>query len=612
MAFDLKGELKKILSEGASIYDVPSSLKLYSRDQGEVPGVLEHLLLKKAWPHLVVQPHTEADIVRTINFAHRKGLALIPRGAGTFGFGGAVPTQGGIVLDLAPLQEIEEINVEEGTITAKAGARWADLEKALQMGNLSLRTYPSSWFSTVGGGVATGGYGIGSTAFGHLQEQVVSLKVITPRGEVRQLRPQNLEFRYFFGTEGQMGVIWEITLKAREKPLGPFPFLLHFGSGGDEEALQFAAQSKKDSFKPYHMKYLDAGRMQQINKLLTELGHESPFKEQPSLLLNFDTPEEANAFSSYVPRFGLLQAPAYQAHYLWQERLFPLRIKRLGPGIMAAELILPLAKVPGFLKKAATEGRRFGVELTSEAHFLDKENALVLLTYTYTSLKGINQLFKAGLSLQLTYLGISLGGRPYGIGIWNTPLLKYRFGQAMKELQKFKVQVDPEGIFNPGKFFSAPARLYQAPPLKLGLKALKSAAPIQRWFEAKSLKTSLDLDVVKQAFRLCSRCGNCIPVCPAYLYTKDERTTARGKLMLFGEILNGKYSTEEAQVLFMCMHCHACTDVCQSNLELVPIWDELERRIAEKLGKDEEMIKRFVEAVEEGGFMEGRTTHAHG
>ncbi len=51
------------------------------------------------------------------------------------------------------------------------------------------------------------------------------------------------------------------------------------------------------------------------------------------------------------------------------------------------------------------------------------------------------------------------------------------------------------------------------------------------------------------------------------------------------------------------MHCAACSDVCQSRLDLVPVWDELERRVEAKFGKDTERVARFVKSVEEKKIM---------
>jgi Fe-S oxidoreductase len=104
---------------------------------------------------------------------------------------------------------------------------------------------------------------------------------------------------------------------------------------------------------------------------------------------------------------------------------------------------------------------------------------------------------------------------------------------------------------------------------------------------------------------LCSKCGSCIPVCPAYIETGDERTTARGKLQLgLAMMKNQELSVDAAQMLFLCMHCGACTDVCQSRLDLVPVWDDLERRVEQRFGKPKEKVNEFFESVESKKIME--------
>jgi Fe-S oxidoreductase len=90
-----------------------------------------------------------------------------------------------------------------------------------------------------------------------------------------------------------------------------------------------------------------------------------------------------------------------------------------------------------------------------------------------------------------------------------------------------------------------------------------------------------------------------VGVCPAYMLTKDERVTARGKLLTARSIANGaNISPEHAHLTFLCMRCKACEQVCQSKLSLVPLYEEMEKRLAATHGKDDEQVRRFIEAAE--------------
>jgi Fe-S oxidoreductase len=107
----------------------------------------------------------------------------------------------------------------------------------------------------------------------------------------------------------------------------------------------------------------------------------------------------------------------------------------------------------------------------------------------------------------------------------------------------------------------------------------------------------LDFELTTHA---CAKCGNCIAVCPAYLVTKDEAVTAKGKIALAKKLSEGKDITpEEAAKAFMCMKCKACEEICQTNLELMTLWDTLEKKIESRYGRPEKDIIEFLKKVDE-------------
>jgi glycolate oxidase iron-sulfur subunit len=108
---------------------------------------------------------------------------------------------------------------------------------------------------------------------------------------------------------------------------------------------------------------------------------------------------------------------------------------------------------------------------------------------------------------------------------------------------------------------------------------------------------SLDFELTTHA---CAKCGNCIAVCPAYLVTGNEEVTAKGKIALAIKLIEGrKVTKEEAENVFMCMHCKACEEICQTNLELMMLWDSLEKKVEAKFGRPEEKIAEFLKKVDD-------------
>ena len=608
MKADISG-LRSVLTSRSRVINDPSSLSLYAFDHGDVPEGLRKRVIPHTEPEVAVQPGAVEDLQAVIRYGLEKNVPLVPRGASTFGMGGAVPHQGGILLDFSAFREICDFDPEAMTLRVSAGCRWPDAAQYLEARGMELRAYPTSWFSTVGGWASTGGVGIGCTRYGNFHGMVRALTVVKPTGEVRKLTSANPEMQYYLGTEGQMGAIWDITFEVRKRPAVTRPIVLLFDSPA--AALE-CAKEVLASFAPYHLKFLSASRMHEINHLLREehpeLQRDREMPERDALLMCFE--ENTDAFRRWTQSKALMPVTDFRAHYLWGERMFPLRVKRIAPGLLASEVILPIGRVAEYAARAQDLGRRFNVEMAFECYFLNDGTALALPVYTFRTGGVVDEAFKASLAYVLTQLGIRMGGRPYGVGIWNSPFIRRRLDGRHDEYAGFKKSQDPGGLFNPGKFFNLSFRTgiagkLAALPLSPALIPLwTSLAPLLAPLMTKLAGGSRPEDLVLLNEELCSRCGSCISVCPAYIDTQDERTTARGKLQLGRTLLHGGSMTpEEAHALFLCMHCGACTDVCQSRLDLVPVWDELEKRVEYRFGKDVARVKKFVESVEKKKIM---------
>src|SRR6266571_1165267 len=117
--------------------------RVYSHDTGVLPGAFR-LLAGPSLADGVVQPETEDQVIRLVRFAVDEGIPLVPRGKATSGYGGAVPAQGGLVLDLTRLKGIVWADAKDMTVTVRAGTVWQDLEEALGVYGLALRLYPTS------------------------------------------------------------------------------------------------------------------------------------------------------------------------------------------------------------------------------------------------------------------------------------------------------------------------------------------------------------------------------------------------------------------------------------------------------------------------------------
>jgi FAD/FMN-containing dehydrogenase/ferredoxin len=593
----MKRRLEDLMGEEARVLDGAFERELYSRDAGEVPFVDR---LFETTPELVVQPKSAAALEKLVAFARAENVALFPRGAGSSGLGGVLPTVRGIVLDFSAFHEILALNREAETITVQAGVRWSELEDLLRSEELAIRAYPTSFFSTVGGWIATGGYGIGSFRYGHLRDQVETLEVLFPSGAIATIHSDDDRFARFFGTEGQFGIILTATLKLRKRPKKTLPHLIYFVS--TEAAVEFITALIRAGIKPYHLKYLDPAHLRERNKILGE----DLFSERDAVLVAFEDDAEELKFLHFSEKQGI-PAEEFLAHYLWHERLFPMKRRSDSPTPLASELLIPFAHAVQYLQKAKRVAKRYAVELETEMHMVSKDEALLLVTYCSDVRKPRAYLAHLTLIPLLTRLGSKYGGRPYGLGIWNAPFIADTIDrETLKRYRAYKQEVDPQNLLNPHKFFAVRPRRVQGAGLLFRPRIFKpitriaaSIIPLIAMPRALREKESEDSILEKAAYS-CMRCGSCAAHCPAYLITHEESVVPKNKLVLAKKLLSGEtVAKAESDKAFWCMHCGMCRAVCQNDLDLLTAWSELERKLEAKFGKPEEAaLQEFVAKAE--------------
>jgi FAD/FMN-containing dehydrogenase/ferredoxin len=599
-------EFKKIAGD-IKVIDKKEEKEIYSHDIGDVPTIMTKTFFE-IQPDFVVQPKSVEEIKKVLQFANKKKVPVIPRGAASSGFGGVIPTHAGIVIDLSPFRRIIEINQKQQTATVEAGARWSDIDIVAKKQGLCLMTYPSSKFSTVGGWISTGGYSINSFRYGHLSKQIHSMTVLTPTGETKTLSPADSEFAYFVSTEGEFGIIVEITLTLRPVPQASYSHLLYFPNDktGFSFIELFVKSRGKENINTNVIRFLDANHLGDTNEVM----HANVFKKTAAVLVELSSPEDDQKFLTFLSKAGRIEeAPSYVASYLWNERLFGAKAKRLGPSILTSETIIPIQKAVAFIEKAKKMGNDFGVEVCVDSYILDAKNALVMTPYLCDSRK-LKYYLNMSLVPMLTQAAISMGAEPYGLGIWNAAFINHLYNAEKKrDLLAYKAKVDSNNIMNPGKFFSVKSKFLNIPALifhpgifNVSMKLMILLSPvigkIATMLMGKDIKIdSLDYELTTHA---CAKCGNCIAVCPAYLVTGNEEVTAKGKIALAKKLIDGrKVTKDEAENAFMCMHCRACEEICQTNLELMTLWDSLEKRIEAKIGRPEEKINEFLKKVDD-------------
>ncbi len=527
----LAADLLRLNVEGLHISSSAGERMLFSRDQSEIPRFLKTIMFRST-PDIVARAETVGAISAILRYANSRGITVIPRGSGSSPFGGSVPVAGGIVLDVSGMDKILGIDPSGPTVTVQAGARWADIDHYLSRFGLCLSTSPSSKFSTVGGWIATGGIGLNSFSKGKLENLVAEVGVVTPDGSVRTVSRSDPHFAAVFGSEGQIGVVVSATMAVRKIPEKSNPHMICFDNF--DSALAFADSVGKNQVDPVHVVYENPLKFEMINRLL---GREY-YPRKHSVIVYLEGRDSDIRFSEFINKQGIREEKEFLARHMWNERFFPMKVRRFGPGLLGSEVLVPQRILPETLGKAEKLCHDFGLNPLFEIHFLKSDAALLLCYYMTDQGNTIGYTLDAAKSMLITSMMIDLGARPYSVGVWNTPFSNAEDRSRVQRLRAAKAVFDPKGIMNSGKYFGLEGRMggltgkafspsVMRPLMKTALTFSPITSRVMAWFHdfaSNNLEPKARTPLLRTADE-CAMCGACVSVCPAYLIVKDERVT---------------------------------------------------------------------------------------
>ena len=170
-------------------------------------------------PAAVIFAASTEEVATVLAWAGETGTAVSPRGAGSGVCGGAQAQAGSVVLDLSRMNEVTGLDLVSRVVDVQAGVRGDQLEDALAAEGLTVGHYPqSAAISTVGGWIAASSAGQASAGFGAIEDVLLGLTAVLPRGEILRCRPVPRSAagpdlrRLLVGSEGTLAVVTEATL----------------------------------------------------------------------------------------------------------------------------------------------------------------------------------------------------------------------------------------------------------------------------------------------------------------------------------------------------------------------------------------------------------------
>jgi Fe-S oxidoreductase/FAD/FMN-containing dehydrogenase len=566
--------------------------RVYSHDTGVLPGAFQ-LLAGPSLADGIAQPQTEDQLIRFVRYAAAEGIPLVPRGKATSGYGGAVPAHGGLVLDLTRLKGITWVDREDSTVSVRAGTVWQELEEALAAYGLALRLYPTSApASTVGGWLAQGGAGVGSHAYGWFADNVVGARIVTGTGAVREV--SGSELRTIADAEGTTGIITEVTLAVRTAVKTEQTAVAFTDAQSMARALR---QVSQDRLPVWSITFLNPtmARLKNAGPPKTHQGHPQPAGPRlPEDVYIVEFAYDAARSQQVIDGLrgialvtGGERLPAAIARHEWDERFKPMRLKRLGPSVVPAELVVPLDQLAALLDDL---NHSIKAPLAIEGLSV-RGNEVVLLGFIPHDERTLGFTFGYGFALSAIRAAERHGGRAYSVGRYFASRAGSVLGpDRVQAIKLAKGRSDPQGILNPGKLVFGTgliggviglAAAYE-PVVRFTANLLgRPAEPMER----KAPRKGFPADVASYAYA-CAQCGYCVDTCTLYQGRGWESSSPRGKWSFLKDVLEGRDSFDQqmTDTFLLCTTCEKCDIVCQLDLPIEPTWGLLRGNLVQDRG----------------------------
>ena len=554
----------------------------YNHDIGALPPLVKKVI-GNTDPAAVVKVRSEEDAVKLLGFANRYKIPVVPRAGASSGYGGVIPTKGGIVADVTLLNGVLSIDPETETVVVQSGIIWEKLERKLNEKGLSLRAIPSSApSSTVGGWLMQSGAGYGSYEFGWGHESMENVRVVLPDGKLREF--SGPELGKLIGTMGTTGIITEVTLKVqkqeeRDAVSASFP---------DSGALRKAVETIREKKVPlWSISFLNPEWADMKNRAPQKLHYgEIVDKDRPVLPMAYvctfmyPASRDISGLSEAIESAGGTLLPEEIAKHETKEWFKSMKVKRLGPSFIPAEILVPLDKMDRVFEEIK---KKIKLPVLTEGMVIGDGN-VVLLCFMRHSERSV--LFNTAFALSLSILKIAEenGGRAYSSGLFFASKKKDVFGDRLAEIEALRKEFDPNGIMNP-ETLEGKGLLNTAVSMGSAFEPLGRIAGNMSGIGKTTFKDEKEIpaEVVELAYS-CSQCGYCVSECDQYYGRGWESQSPRGKWFFIKEYLAGREKLDQRQTntFLACTTCQMCDARCELDMPIEHAWMNMRGKLVDE------------------------------
>ncbi|MDA3856873.1 MAG: FAD-binding protein [Roseovarius sp.] len=451
---ELIKRLHEVMPKDAVISD-PSETRVYECDA---------LTAYKCAPLLAVLPSSTKEVSDALRICHEMGVPVVPRGSGTSLAGGALPTADSVILGVARLSDVLETDYGNRFIRVQTGRTNLSVTGAVEENGFFYAPDPSSQLAcAIAGNIAMNSGGAHCLKYGVTTNNLMGVTMVLMDGTVTEIGGAFLDAEgldllgLICGSEGQLGVVTEATLRILHKPEGARPVLIGFDS--NEVAGACVSDIIKAGVLPVAIEFMDRPCIEATEDfakagypvcealLIVEVeGSDAEIDEQLALIEEIarrHNPVELRQSRS-----------AEESAKIWLGRKSAFGAMGQINDYMCLDGTIPVSELPHVLKRIGEMSREFGLDVANVFHAGDG-NMHPLILFDANKPGDLERCEDLG--AEILKLCVEVGGcltGEHGVGIEKRDLMTYQYAPADLEAQMAVKDVfDAKWLLNPAKVF---------------------------------------------------------------------------------------------------------------------------------------------------------------
>lgn len=422
--------------------------------------------LETSTPDLVVFPTSTDHVSKVVKIAHREKIPFVPRGLGTNLSGGSIAVRGGILIEMAKMNKILEIDIENQRAVVEPGLFNLGLSEALKpYGYYYIPDPASQKACSIGGNIGENSGGPYCFKYGVTTNHVLGLEIVLPDGDIIQTGGKSLDTPgydltgLFVGSEGTLGIVTKIIVRIVPLPEKVKTLLAIYNT--IEDAGNTVSAIVAEGMIPATLEMMD--------KLIIKAVEESmqagfPLDAEAVLIIELDGLKDgmdrmADKIVEICKENNAREVKVAKTEEertkIWTGRKGAFgAVARLAPNYLVADGTVPRTKLPEVLKKVEEVGRKYSFQIPNVFHAGDG-NLHPLVLFDGRNEEEKKRVVEAGMEILkiCAEAGGTISGE-HGIGLEKTMAMHLVYNEKdIEAMVKVKRAFDSENLCNPGKIF---------------------------------------------------------------------------------------------------------------------------------------------------------------